>query len=128
MKLESAIWSGVYDFYDVDPSDGISFLPAIKKICIELSKGVSPGIISARFHNTVAEASFQEVKRISRETGIKKIVLSGGTFQNKYLFESLETKLRKNNFVTFSHEKIPCNDGGLALGQIMIAAAQRRQD
>ncbi len=101
------------------------FLPAIQQICADLSHGVATGIISARFHNTVVEATFQEVKKISRETGIKKIVLSGGTFQNKYLFESLETKLRRNNFVTFSHEKIPCNDGGLALGQLVIAACRR---
>jgi len=125
MKLESAIWSDIQDYYDVNISDGISFLPAIRQICADLSHGVSTGIISARFHNTVVEATFQEVKKISRETGINKIVLSGGTFQNKYLFESLETRLRKNNFVTFSHEKIPCNDGGLSLGQLVVAAAKR---
>jgi len=125
MKLESAIWDDVRDFYDVDKANGISFLPAIQQICADISHGVSAGIISARFHNTVVEAAFQEVKQISRETGINKIVLSGGTFQNKYLFESLETKLRNNNFVTFSHEKIPCNDGGLALGQLVIAAVKR---
>jgi hydrogenase maturation protein HypF len=126
MKLESAIRSDIRDFYDVNTSNGISFLPAIQQICADLSQGVSAGIISARFHNTVVEATFQEVKKISRETGINKIVLSGGTFQNKYLFESLETKLRKNNFVTFSHEKIPCNDGGLSLGQLVIAATKRK--
>jgi hydrogenase maturation protein HypF len=125
MKLESAIRSDIRDFYDVNTSNGISFLPAIQQICADLSQGVSTGIISARFHNTVVEASFQEVRKISRETGINKIVLSGGTFQNKYVFESLETKLRKNNFVTFSHEKIPCNDGGLSLGQLVVAAAKR---
>lgn len=124
MKLESAVRMDT-GFYDIALSDGISFLPAIQQICKELSHGVNPGIIAARFHNTVAEVSFQEVKKISRETGINKIVLSGGTFQNKYLFESLETKLRKNNFVVFSHEKIPCNDGGLALGQLFIAAGKR---
>jgi hydrogenase maturation protein HypF len=126
MKLESAIRRDVCDFYDVDMSAGISFLPAIQQICDDLSQGVSSAIISARFHNTVVEATFQEVKKISRETGINKIVLSGGTFQNKYLFESLETKLRKNNFVTFSHEKIPCNDGGLSLGQLVIAGMKRK--
>jgi hydrogenase maturation protein HypF len=125
MRLESSIRSNIRDFYDVDLSDGISFLPAIRQICADLSHGVSSGIISARFHNTVAEASYQEIKKISRETGIRKIVMSGGTFQNKYLFEMLETKLRKNNFVPYSHEKVPCNDGGLALGQLVIAAAGR---
>ncbi len=125
MKLESAIRNDIRDYYDMDMSGKISFLPAIQQICADLSHGISPEIISARFHNTVTEASLQAVQKISRETGIRKIVLSGGTFQNKYLFESLETKLRKNNFVPFSHEKIPCNDGGLSLGQLVIAAAKR---
>ncbi len=125
MKLESAIRDDIGGFYDIDDTNGISFLPAIQQVCADLAQGVSPGIISARFHNTVVEATFREAEKIRRETGIKKIVLSGGTFQNKYLFESLETKLRKNNFVTFSHEKTPCNDGGLALGQLVIAAAKR---
>jgi hydrogenase maturation protein HypF len=125
MKLESAIQKDISDFYDVELSDGISFLPAIVQICGDLSHGVPAGVVSARFHNTVVEASLREIKKISRETGIKKIVLSGGTFQNKYLFESLETKLRKNNFVPFSHERIPCNDGGIALGQLVVAAGKR---
>jgi hydrogenase maturation protein HypF len=125
MKLESAIRKDVLDYYDFDISDAISFLPAIQQICADLAHGVSPGVVSARFHNTVREASFQAVQKISAETGIHKIVLSGGTFQNKYLYESLETKLRKNNFVTFSHEKVPCNDGGLALGQLVVAASWR---
>jgi hydrogenase maturation protein HypF len=47
------------------------------------------------------------VKRISSETGLKKVVLSGGTFQNKYLSETLENKLIKDNFAVFTHSRIP---------------------
>ena len=65
------------------------------------------------------------VQHISRNTGIKKVVLSGGTFQNKYLFELLENKLLKDNFAVFSHSKVPCNDGGVALGQLAVAASRK---
>jgi len=125
MKLESAIRCDIRDFYDFSLVPEISFIPAIRQICRDLQQGVTPDIISSRFHNTIVEASFQAVQKINRDTGIKKIILTGGTFQNKYLFESLERKLRKNNFATFSHEKIPCNDGGLALGQLVVAAVKR---
>jgi hydrogenase maturation protein HypF len=48
--------------------------------------------------------------------------LSGGTFQNKYLLETLENKLAKDNFTVFTHSRVPCNDGGIALGQLAVAA------
>jgi hydrogenase maturation protein HypF len=58
---------------------------------------------------------------------LQKIVLSGGTFQNKYLVEILENKLLKDNFAVYTHFRVPCNDGGIALGQIAIAAKRRLQ-
>jgi hydrogenase maturation protein HypF len=122
MKLESGIQMQVHDRYDFENGKPISFLITIQQLCYDLSRGIAPGIISAKFHNTVIEASYQAILNISRESGIKKIVLSGGTFQNKFLFESLETKLRKDTFAVYSHAKVPCNDGGLALGQLAIAA------
>jgi hydrogenase maturation protein HypF len=60
--------------------------------------------------------------QIYNKTGIDKVVLSGGTFQNKYLLESLESCLAKNNLAVFTHHKVPCNDGGIALGQLVIAS------
>jgi hydrogenase maturation protein HypF len=125
MRLESCIVPGIDEYYDFNLSDTLSFVPAIRQICDSLSKGEPLGVISARFHNTVAEASCRMVKKISKETGLHKIVLSGGTFQNKYLSETLENRLVKDNFAVFTHSRVPCNDGGLALGQLVVAAGRK---
>jgi len=100
-------------------------LPAIHQICHDMQAGVQPEIIATKFHNTIAEASFQLARKIRDMAGIQKVILSGGTFQNKYLAEVLENKLVKDNFAVYSHSRVPCNDGGIALGQISIAARRR---
>jgi hydrogenase maturation protein HypF len=126
MRLESAIKPGIQEAYNYTITDTISFLPAIRQTCTDLSGGMEVGIIAAKFHNTIVEASLQAVKIIGQKTGIQKIVLSGGTFQNKYLLETLETTLLKNNFAVYTHCKVPCNDGGLALGQLAVAARKKK--
>jgi len=60
------------------------------------------------------------VKQLRREHNINTIVVSGGVFQNQILFESLIEQLEKDNFLVFCHEKVPSNDGGIALGQALI--------
>jgi len=127
MRLEAIVNTDIRDNYDFDISEDISFLPTVRQICDDLRNRVPPGIISACFHNTLAEASLQMVQRIRRETGIFKVVLSGGSFQNKFLFETLENKLLKDNFAVYSHTRVPCNDGGLALGQLAVAARRREK-
>jgi hydrogenase maturation protein HypF len=125
MRLESYVVPGIEEYYDFTLTDTLSFVPAIRQICTSLSARESLGVISTRFHNTVAEASFRLVKKISAETGLNKVVLSGGTFQNKYLAETLENKLTKDNFAVFTHSRVPCNDGGLALGQLAVAVRRK---
>jgi hydrogenase maturation protein HypF len=125
MRLESAIQQGISEAYDFIPGEEISFIPAIKQICSDVSRGIRAGEIAARFHNTVVEASLQTILDIREKTGIQKVVLSGGTFQNKYLAEMLETRLQKNNFAVYTHSKVPCNDGGIALGQLAVAAKRK---
>jgi hydrogenase maturation protein HypF len=122
MRLESAIRQGISDMYDFVKGKEISFLPAIRQICSDMNTGLDAGTIAAKFHNTVAEASLQTIIHIRKETGIDKVALSGGTFQNKYLSELLEKKLLLNNFTVYTHSRVPCNDGGIALGQLVIAA------
>ena len=68
---------------------------------------------------------FAAVSEIRNKSGIDKVVLSGGTFQNVMLLEGIEKLLKDNNFMVFAHEKTPSNDGGLALGQLAIAAKRR---
>jgi hydrogenase maturation protein HypF len=125
MRLESYANPDIHDCYHYEINNNISFLPAIRQICYDLKNGIAPDIISSRFHNTLADASMNMVRRISGNTGINKVVLSGGTFQNKYLLELLENMLLKDNFAVFTHCKVPCNDGGVALGQLAVAARRK---
>jgi len=125
MKLESVIDPTVSGYYPFKLGFDISFLPAILQICEDMKAGAGAGVIAAKFHNTIAEASHQMVKKVHAGTGIQKVVLSGGTFQNKYLLETLENKLVKDNFAVFTHSRVPCNDGGIALGQLAVAARSK---
>jgi hydrogenase maturation protein HypF len=125
MKLESNVLPGIHEHYDFTVTDIISVLPAVRQYCTDISSGVAPGIVATKFHNTIAEASFRMAQKIRDEKGIQKIVLSGGTFQNKYLAELLENKLVKDNFAVYTHARVPCNDGGIALGQLAIAGRRK---
>ncbi len=80
--------------------------------------------ISDRFHMTVACIVLDTVRRISETTGINKVVLSGGVFQNRLLLNLTYRLLMKNKFEVFIHHLLPCNDGCIALGQAAVAAAK----
>jgi hydrogenase maturation protein HypF len=69
----------------------------------------------------------ETANQIRNKTGLNKIVLSGGSFQNAYLLKNLENILANNKFIVYSHSKLPTNDGGIALGQLAIAAKFRNK-
>ena len=121
MRLESVLDKNVTDSYSTHISEHISYRPAIRRICSDILNGTSPAVVSAKFHNTLIEAAVKVVQHISLQTGIKKIVLSGGSFQNKYLLSKLEQQLKQKSHQVFTHSQIPCNDGGIALGQLAVA-------
>ncbi len=93
--------------------------PMIKEIIKDVKKGKeSTGNISAKFHNSLAGI----IVSIAKRAGEKKVVLSGGCFQNKYLIEKTINLLQKKGFQIYWHQRVPTNDGGISLGQIKYAA------
>jgi hydrogenase maturation protein HypF len=127
MRLESAIDKNIKCCYPFEIKDEIiSFGPAIFEIVKDRQKGVPPSEISARFHNSVVEAVFQCSLQISADTGIRKVVVSGGTFQNVYLVSRLINKFSQTQLSFFFQQQVPSNDGGLALGQVAIASKRRK--
>ncbi|MCI0364533.1 MAG: hypothetical protein L0219_11650, partial [Phycisphaerales bacterium] len=86
--------------------------PMIRLILADPSKA------AARFHNTLAAA----IVTVARQAGEERIVLSGGCFQNRYLTERTVTALRAAGFKPYWHQRIPPNDGGIAVGQIVAAS------
>jgi hydrogenase maturation protein HypF len=79
-------------------------------------------IIAARFHNTVARMIMELCKAISTETGITEVALSGGVFQNRLLLRKAVSRLEAEGFNVLTHRQVPCNDGGISLGQAVIAS------
>lgn len=93
----------------------------ITEILIDRFNKLPIDIIAAKFHNTIIELTTEVCKLISAKTKINEIALSGGVFQNAYLLENIIHRLNDNNFKVYTHKNIPTNDGGISLGQIMIA-------
>ncbi len=91
--------------------------PLIGSILLDLGRKLPVEIISAKFHNTLAEV----IVGMARRVGRRRIVLSGGCFQNRYLTEHAVHRLTEEGFSAFWHQRVPTNDGGIALGQIVGA-------
>ena len=126
MRLESIIKQGISRSYDFEiRGNEISFEKTITDILSDLEKEKPAGEISTVFHNTVARSVVEGIKILSRMSGIRKVVLSGGTFQNKYLSENIINELSGEKYFVYFHNQVPSNDGGLALGQVAVAAARR---
>ena len=96
----------------------------IQDLLGDIHSGVSIPVISARFHNGLAELSHQVCVEIRRKTGINEVALSGGVWQNIALLERATRYLRKDGFIVYLHHQVPANDGGLSLGQALVGAAK----
>jgi hydrogenase maturation protein HypF len=105
--------------------DDIDMRPACEEIVRAVQKRERAGWISAAFHNTVAAAVIETCCRIRESDGTGRVCLSGGTFQNLYLLRRAVEGLRSRGFEVFLHARTPANDGGIALGQAVIAACQK---
>jgi hydrogenase maturation protein HypF len=95
----------------------LDWAPMIDAILADVKRGVPVGEISAKFHNALAET----IVGVARRIGERRVVLSGGCFQNRYLTERSVARLRAAGFQPYWHQRVPPNDGGIALGQIVAA-------
>jgi hydrogenase maturation protein HypF len=82
--------------------------------------------ISRRFHNGVVEGFVELAKLLRSKSTLNRVCLSGGTFHNVYLSERLEARLSEAGFEVFTQKEVPSGDGGLSLGQALVAATQGR--
>ncbi len=98
--------------------------PVIQAIVADLRAGVPVEVIAARFHNGVARLILELAQALRGETGLARVALSGGVFQNVTLLERAVALLRGDGFQVLTHRQVPPNDGGLALGQAVVAAFQ----
>ena len=126
MRLEQILDHNETGAYQFNAGTTIDAGPVIKNIVEDLKNKVTSGRISARFHRAIVNLLVELALKCRSEFDISKIVLSGGTFQNRFILENTENELIRNGFSVFTQENIPSNDGGIALGQLVIAAKMRK--
>jgi len=124
IALESITMPDIMDDYPVDikfrePIE-VDFSHTVLRIIDDLLNGEDKGIISSKFHNTVATVVFRVAQKLSSLHKIDDVALSGGVFQNMYLLDTTITQLNSIGMKTYINEKVPSNDAGISLGQAYI--------
>jgi hydrogenase maturation protein HypF len=112
---------------DREPEDNrwiISTRPLFEALLDDLGRGLPVGAISRRFHNGLAECFVGLATLLRTKTTLQRVCLSGGTFHNIYLSRRLEARLSEAGFEVFTQKEVPAGDGGLSLGQALVAAAK----
>lgn len=134
MALEAIAEDGIEDCYDfelireADKLLQLDLRKTIKEIITDIQKELPAGVISAKFHNTLAAVLLAMAKQARQSTKLNTVALSGGAFCNRYLINRLIKLLKKEGFhVLFNHD-VPANDGGISLGQAAIAAKLVNRD
>lgn len=115
--------NGVYPFSMIE-HDGVSLIKLqdlFTAIISDLRGNVPQASIAAKFHTTVALMIVELCQIISAKTGINQVALSGGVFQNRLLLRKSVALLEAEGFDVFTHRQVPGNDGGISLGQVVIA-------
>jgi hydrogenase maturation protein HypF len=117
--------------YAFDILDGDGFLidarPVIRDVVRDLEGGVPVPVISRKFHETASDMIVEGALRVRAGEGLSTVALSGGVFQNVTLLESVINKLRRRGFTVVTHGRVPPNDGGISLGQAVVASARWKQ-
>jgi hydrogenase maturation protein HypF len=128
IELENVINEEIEECYpwNIEKRDGVfqlQYKDIIEGVLEDVKRNELIGIISAKFHNSLAEATCALVCKIAERESINKVMLSGGVFENQYLLKKVYKKLIQDGFKVFYNKQIPINDGGLSFGQLHVAIA-----
>jgi hydrogenase maturation protein HypF len=125
MRLEAIAANDVRDGYEFaiagERPAQVDMRPMVRQIVSDVERGVSAGVMAARFHNTLVDVVRAMCGRMREELGLARVCLSGGCFQNARLLHGSVEGLRAAGFEVFFHREIPANDGGISVGQAAIA-------
>ncbi|MCB0036278.1 MAG: carbamoyltransferase HypF, partial [Anaerolineales bacterium] len=125
IELEALVDLSVRESYKFEiGSEVFSAVPLIRGVVEDVIRGVRLPVIGAKFHNGVTRLIVELSNRVRAQSGLTKVALSGGVFQNVTLLEKTVQMLEKEGFRPLIHERVPPNDGGLALGQAVLAEKQ----
>ena len=128
MELEMAIREETEECYNYEWERGkdlrrIQVHPIIRGVVKDIENNLPVSDISAKFHTTLVRLFSELCAILRKETDLNRVVLSGGVFQNATLLAGLRNALKDKGFQVFTHSLVPTNDGGISLGQAVVAAA-----
>ena len=112
-----------YEWERVKDSCQILLGPIVRGVVRDVENGLQVSNISGKFHMTLSRLFSDLCTFLRQETGLDRVVLSGGVFQNAVLLVGLRKALEERNFQVFTHSLVPTNDAGISLGQAVVAAA-----
>jgi hydrogenase maturation protein HypF len=115
---------GAYPVPEIMPAANapamLDWRPLVAEVVTDARRGVATGVIAARVHQALVDAMVRHAERV----GCATVALSGGCFQNRLLSLRAAEALRRGGFAVLVHREVPPNDGGIALGQVLVAAAR----
>ena len=113
---------GAHYLYEIKAGE-VDVCVMFRQIVDDLNKGLDTGIISAKFQNTLGEIIFALSLKISEDTGVNKVLISGGCFQNRYLTDYIVKRFANSKLKLYSHNKYSTTDWGISVGQAVVAAS-----
>jgi hydrogenase maturation protein HypF len=131
MLLEQAAEPGREPAYpvEIELAEGrliVDTRPIVAGVVRDLRTGTPAGRVAARFHRTLALAVVQVCDRLRESTGLARVCLGGGVFQNDLLLTDAVDRLERASFEVYVPREVPAGDGGIALGQVLVAHARMR--
>jgi len=122
IELEAICQTSINNHYEIQLTDDkIDVKPMLLSIVDDIQNGIPSPIISAKFHNAMIQLAVQLVHRMNASTGIRTVALSGGVWQNMVLLEGVIKALMGEQFTILVNQNFPTNDGGISLGQVVVA-------
>ncbi|MFJ7326489.1 carbamoyltransferase HypF [Streptomyces cyaneofuscatus] len=103
----------------------LDWRPLIGALAADVAAGTVPATMSRRFHSGIVDMVVTECEAVRQQSGISQVVLSGGVFLNEFLLVNCLVALRNAGFEAHCHRLVPTNDGGISLGQVMVANARQ---
>jgi hydrogenase maturation protein HypF len=122
IELEGLVERGVKDAYPFGLGKQIDPGPCIRAVVADVRAGVPVGVVAAKFHNGLAAMVRDVCLRLRDETDLNQVALSGGVFQNITLLGKTAMLLQEAGFTVYTHHLVPPNDGGISLGQAVVAS------
>jgi hydrogenase maturation protein HypF len=126
MAIDASVREPAYplDLIRVEGQWIISTRRLFQEIVRDIERNRPVSVISRRFHDGLVEVFARLANLVRQRTWLDQVCLSGGTFHNRYLLENLVARLKEQGFEVFAHSEVPAGDGGLSLGQALVAAHQ----